>query len=255
MKSKALLHLPLLAAALLLPACQNQAPHNPDLPDDFASGPGWVDLTLDDFINVNGNEDTWKQEGNVIVCSGKPNGGARSLKKYGNFELTVQWKHHEHAGNSGLFLWCPEQAFTDLPPGTLPRTGIEIQVLDLGYEENWEKSKGVPSDWFTSHGDIFPVGQASMTAATPMIEYTKADGTPYTVGKADSSRSFPTERVTNPAGEWNTYAVRAVDGEVTLWVNGIKVNRGFNCNPSHGYLALEAEGALIEFRDLRVREL
>lgn len=245
----------LACAALLLPSCQNANSDTPDLPTDFHSGSGWVDLTLDDFINVNGNADTWEQEGDVIVCSGKPNGGARSLKKYGNFELTVQWKHHEYAGNSGIFLWCPEQAFTDLPPGTLPRTGIEIQVLDLGYEENWEKSKGAPSNWFTSHGDIFPVGASSMTAETPQIEYTAADGTVYTVGKPNSSRSFPTQRLTKPAGEWNSYAVRAVDGEVTLWVNGTKVNRGFNCKPNHGYLALEAEGALIEFKGLRVREL
>jgi hypothetical protein len=241
-------------AALLFGACQN-APHNPDAPSTFGTGSGWVDLTLDDFINVNGNADTWIQEGDVIVCSGKPNGGARSMKQYGNFELTVSWKHHEHAGNSGIFLWCPEAAFTDLPPGTLPRTGIEVQVLDLGYEENWEASKGKPSDWFTSHGDVFPVGNASMTAETPQIDYVTAAGASYTVGNPKSSRSFPTERLVKPAGEWNTYAVRAVDGEVTLWVNGTKVNRGFNCKPSQGYLALEAEGALVEFRGLRVREL
>lgn len=250
------LHALTVGAGLLLSACQSTPnPHNPDLPADFTSGPGWVDLTLDDFVNVNGNDDTWRQEGNIIICSGKPNGGARTLKKYRNFELTVQWKHHEHAGNSGLFLWCPDQAFTDLPPGTLPRTGIEIQVLDLGYEENWEKSKGSPSNWFTSHGDIFPVGASSMTASAPQIEYTKADGTAYTVGKPTSSRSFPNPRVTNPAGQWNTYAVRAVDGVVDLWVNGVKVNQGLDCKPSYGYFALEAEGALIEFKDLRIREL
>ena len=142
-----------------------------------------------------------------------------------------------------------------LPPGTLPRTGIEVQVLDLGYETNWLREKGKHSDWFTSHGDVFPVGQASMTAFTPEITYTAEDGTRFTCGNQKSSRCFPTKRLTKPAGEWNHYYVRAIQGEVRLWVNGEEVSGGTKCTPSQGYLALEAEGARIEYRNLRLREL
>lgn len=244
----------LLGLAVLPAACCATAPHS-DLPAEFQTGGGWVDLNLSDFVNVNGTDETWKQEGDSIVCTGQPLGGARTHKQYTNFELTLEWKHHTHAGNSGVFLWCPEQAFTDLPAGSLPRTGIEVQVLDLGYEENWERDKGAPSGWFTSHGDVFPVGQSSMKAETPQIEYSKPDGTSYTVGNPDSSRSFPTKRLVRPAGEWNHYAIRAVDGVVTLWVNGEMVNRGFECSPATGYLALESEGALVEYRNIRLREL
>jgi hypothetical protein len=215
----------------------------------------WRTLTLADFVNVNGEPDTWTEHEGVIVCTGRPLGGARSREVYTNFELAFEWRHLEHAGNSGLFLWCPESAFTDLPPGQLPRTGIEVQVLDLGYESEWEAAHGAPSDWFTSHGDIFPVGEAQMTARTPSIEYVDADGSRYTVGNATSSRSFPTQRRVRPAGEWNHYKVRAVDGAVTLWVNGEEVNAGSGCVPATGYLALEAEGARVEFRNLRLREV
>jgi hypothetical protein len=38
-------------------------------------------------------------------------------------------------------------------------------------------------------------------------------------------------------------------------VNGEEVNAGTRCAPSTGYLALEAEGARVEFRNLRLREL
>ncbi len=224
-------------------------------PTTFATTEGWRQLTLDDFINVNGEADTWSEREGAIVCTGIPLGGARSREVYTDFELSVEWKHHEHAGNSGLFLWCPEQAFTDLPPGKLPRSGIEVQVLDLGYEENWQASKGAPSDWFTSHGDVFPVGDSSMQAVTPTIDYSAADGTTYTVGKPDGARSFPTQRLVRPAGEWNHYYLRAVDGELRLWVNGQEVNGARQCSPSSGYLALEAEGALVEFRELYIRGL
>jgi len=222
----------------------------------FVSGEGWAEVTLADLINVNGKADTWvESEGGSIVSTGRPLGGARTRKTYTNFEMVIEWKHHRAAGNSGVFLWCPESAFTDLPPGQLPRSGIEVQVLDLAYETNHEKAKGKPSNWFTSHGDVFPVGASKMKAFTPEITYNKPDGTPYKVGKPNSSRSFPTKRLTNGVGEWNHYYIRAINGEVRLWVNGEEVNGGNECVPSTGYLALEAEGSRVEFRNFRIREL
>ena len=217
-------------------------------------GTGWRALALADFVNVNGDADTWSEQDGVIRCTGKPLGGARTKTPMRNFELVVEWRHHTHGGNAGIFLWCPESAFTDLPKGSLPRHGIEVQVLDLGYEENWKKQHGARSDWFTSHGDVFPVGSSSMRAFTPRIEYTEAGDT-WTAGNPQSSRSVPTKRNTKPHGEWNHYYVRAVDGEVRLWVNGEEINGGRQCSPSEGYLALESEGALVEYRNLRIREL
>lgn len=227
-----------------------------ELPRAFIDGEGWRVLTLDDFVNVNGDGSTWSQEGDVIVCSGKPLGGARSKEQLTNFEMVLEWKHHAHAGNSGVFLWCPPSAFEALPPGDLPRTGIEVQVLDLGYEENHEaKNDGKPSNWFTSHGDIFPVGSdASMTAFHPEVEYER-EGVTYAVGNPTSSRSFPTQRLVRQAGEWNHYYIRAINGEVRLWVNGEEVNGGRECSPSTGYLALESEGSKVSFRNVRLRVL
>ncbi|MFT4538173.1 MAG: hypothetical protein ACI841_004901 [Planctomycetota bacterium] len=245
--------LPILA--LMTAAVSTYVSQSNDLSKAFIDGAGWQQLSLSDLVNVNGTPDTWTEVDGVITCTGKPLGGARTKQPYTNFEMVVEWKHHTHAGNSGVFLWCPESAFTDLPAGQLPRSGIEVQVLDLGYEENWEKSKGVPSDWFTSHGDVFPVGASKMKAFTPEIDYPNDSGGTYHVGNPKSSRSFPTGRFVRPAGEWNHYYIRAINGEVRLWVNGEEVNGGQSCEPATGYLALEAEGAKVEFRNMRVREL
>jgi 3-keto-disaccharide hydrolase len=242
----------LLLLALSFPAPR---PQESPLPRAHVTGEGWPALTLVDLVVVNGESDTWTERDGVIVGTGKPLGGARTRKSYVNFELVLEWRHLELAGNSGVFLWCPESAFTDLPKGQLPRSGIEVQVLDLGYEEDWLRSKGVRSDWFTSHGDVFPVGSSTMQPFTPVIEYRAPDGAKYTVGKPDGSRSFPTRRLTRPVGEWNHYYVRAIHGEVRLWVNGEEVNGGTRCEPATGYLALEAEGARVEYRNLRLREL
>ena len=206
------------------------------------NGPGWVELGEKDFAKVNGNGDTWTWKEGVLYCNGRPTCVLRTAKTYKNFEMVLQWCHRKHAGNSGVFVWTTEDSIkrlTDAGKGGLPK-GVEVQILDLGYEENWEKSKGKPSDWFTSHGDVFPVG-VKMKLFPPL--------------SANGSRSFPSKRVTKPHGNWNHYYIRAINGEVRLWVNGEEVSGGNGCDPSSGYLCLESEGAPIEFKNIRIREL
>tara|TARA_Y100000589_G_scaffold109314_1_gene103863 strand:+ start:2718 stop:3464 length:747 start_codon:yes stop_codon:yes gene_type:complete len=221
------------------------------------TGPGWRAMTEVDFTNVNCKPDTWSWgKDGLIKCTGNPVGVIRTKKMVTNLELVVQWRHLKHAGNSGVFLWAMPESIKNLEAGKgrLP-AGIEVQVLDLGYETNWEKNRGKPSDWFTSHGDVFPTGGARMKAFTPEITYTNKDGTKYVVGKPTSRRSFPTQRLTKGVGEWNHYYIRAINGEVRLWVNGVEVSGGTECQPATGYLCLESEGAPIEFKGLRIREL
>ena len=56
-------------------------------------------------------------------------------------------------------------------------------------------------------------------------------------------------------GEWNKYIVVAVDGTVKLSVNGKFVNGIRDSERKKGYLCLEAEGAEIHFRNIRIMEL
>lgn len=203
-------------------------------------GPGWRELTLDDFVNVNCNPDTWSSKDGVIACTGTPVGVIRSKQPLANFELVVQWKHLRPAGNSGVFVWVTEESLKDLAPGKLPH-GIEVQILDHGYTEQYEKQSGKKADWFTTNGDVFPVGKSDMTPFPPVAP--------------DGKRSFPSKNLSKGHGEWNHYYVRCINGEVRLWVNGEEVSGGTGCTPSTGYLALESEGSPIEFKHLRIREL
>lgn len=205
------------------------------------TGPGWVTLGLSDFVNVNCATNTWSEMDGVIACTGQPVGVTRSQKKYTNFELVVTWRHLTSGGNSGVFLWASDAALTGLKPGQLPPGGIEVQVLDHGYTEQYEKSSGKKADWFTSHGDVFPVGSSKMKPFPPM-----APG---------GQRSFPRKNLSLGTPEWNHYYVRAINGEVRLWVNGEEVSGGNDCEPATGYLCLESEGAPVEFKNLRIREL
>jgi hypothetical protein len=213
------------------------------LPRAFVDGegPDWRKLGEADFVNVNGNPDTWTWNDNAVACTGKPVGVIRSSKPFTNFELVVQWRHLKSGGNSGIFVWTSEAALKDLKPGELPPGGIEVQVLDHGYTEQYEQSTGRPADWFTTHGDVFPVGTANMK--------------PFPPTSPSGERSFPRKNFTKGVGRWNHYYIRCINGEVRLWVNGEEVSGGTDCDPRTGYLCLESEGAPVEFRDVRIREL
>lgn len=213
----------------------------PALPKAFidGTGPGWREWTLEDFVNVNCDEDTWKWEDGMFKCTGSPVGVIRSKEKVTNLELVVEWRHLKSAGNSGVFFWIPEASLKDLAKGSLPH-GIEVQVLDHGYTTEYEKS-GNKADWFTTNGDVFPVGVSDMKPFPPVAP--------------DGKRSFPTKNLSKGVGEWNHYYVRAVNGEVRLWVNGEEVSGGTGCTPATGFLALESEGSPVEFKNLRIREL
>ena len=198
------------------------------------------DSFSDEFVNANGDDDTWTADGGLIKCTGKPVGVLKSKQEFTNLELSLEWRHLA-AGNSGVFLWSPPEALENLPPGKLPPGGIEVQVLDHGLTAQYEKSTGKKADWFTTDGDVFPVGTSTMQ--------------PFPPTAPDGKRSFPTARHSRGTPDWNRYYVRAIDGEVRLWVNGHEVSGGTACAPATGFLCLESEGAPVEFRHLRIREL
>lgn len=205
-------------------------------------GPGWVELTGKDFLNVNCWTDTWKWEGSHVWCTGRPTGVIRYREMLTNFEFSCEWMHKKKGGNSGVFVWATPQSLINLTQGkgALPH-GIEVQVLDLGYREVYEKQYKKKGDWFTSHGDVFPVGPIKMKPFPPVAP--------------NGRRSFPSKETTLGINQWNHYYVRAIDGVVRLWVNGVEVSGGENISPASGFLCLESEGAPIEFRNLRLRKL
>jgi len=205
------------------------------------TGPGWKELALDDFQMVNGDEDTWSTSDGVIRCTGQPVGVTRTKEPVTNFELVAQWRHLKSGGNSGIFAWAPEEALKDLPKGKLPGGGIEVQVLDHGFREDYEKRTGKKADWFTTNGDVFPVGKSKMV--------------PFPPTSPNGQRSFPTKELSKRVNEWNHYYVRGINGEIRLWVNGEEVSGGQNCEPASGYLCLESEGAPVEFKNIRLRRL
>lgn len=231
-----------LVASLLVQNVDGSNAESPssDEPVDRAmidgSEDGFRPLTGDDFAQVNSAAETWSFKDKEIHCTGQPVSVLRTKKQYTNFELVAQWMHHKPAGNSGFFVWTTPESIRRLTEAGQPGLpdGIEVQVLDTAY------GQPNPADWYTSHGDVFPV-RVQMTPFAPL--------------SPDGSRSFPTKNLVRDHGHWNHYYIRAINGEVRLWVNGEEVSGGTECEPASGYLCLESEGSPITFRNLRIREL
>ena len=228
---------------VVMPAIAFCLGQEPSLPKAFVDGTGlgWRALGQEDFANVNCYPETWTWKNDLLSCTGQPIGVMRTQQLFSNFELVVEWRHLRPAGNSGVFVWVPEEALKELKPNVLPQGGIEVQMLDHGFAEQYEKKSGKKGDWFSTNGDIFAVGKSKLK--------------PFPPTSPNGSRSFPRKQLSKGVGEWNHYYVRAINGEVRLWVNGEEVSGGSDAEPRTGYLCLESEGSPIEFRNLRIRQL
>ncbi len=231
MKLRVTLSLALSAMTALTPVFAAEIP-KPDA-DGFVPMFNGRDLT--GWTNINCAPETWSVRDGKIHCTGKPVGGLRTVKQYENFIVELEWRHLQRSGNSGFFAWgSPINA-----PGVPFLRGIEVQILDQGYADDFAQKNGKKSDWFTTHGDVFAIHGATMNY----------------VGKTNGKRSFPTEDRSKPSPEWNHYRVVANNGSLRLHVNGKEVSGGDGANYRKGYLALESEGAPVEFRNLRIKEL
>lgn len=204
-------------------------------PDAEGFVPMFNGRDLSGWTNINCAPETWSVRDGNIYCTGKPVGGLRTVRQYENFIVELEWRHLQRSGNSGFFAWgSPINA-----PGVPFLRGIEVQILDHGYAEDFEKKNGKKADWFTTHGDVFAIHGATMNY----------------VGKTNGKRSFPTEDRSKPSPEWNHYRIVANNGSLRLHVNGKEISGGDDANYRKGYLALESEGAPVEFRNLRIKEL
>ena len=190
---------------------------------------------LTGWIPPDGSEKTWSVRDGILVCSGRPNGVMRTDRPYENFVLQVDWMHMEPAGNSGLYVW------SSAPPRP---SGIEIQILDLEWMNlqtpdavRLRESSPPPSIAFV-HGELIGVGGVKFVPDNPR-----------------GTRSMSIENRARGRGQWNTYAVVAIDGVLKLAVNGTFVNGASRVTQKKGFVGLQSEGAEIHFRNIKILEL
>lgn len=200
----------------------------------------WYDINTENSTNskpinwfqVNTDPETWRIENDILISTGLPIGVIRSEKEYENFIMHIEWKHMEAGGNSGTFVWS-----SAVPGDNRLPDGVEVQMLELDWVNQNIRDDVKPPIAYV-HGELFGVGGVEVIPDNPR-------------GK----RSKSVENRCKGKGEWNTYDVVCVDGTIKLSVNGKFVNGISKASQKKGFICLEAEGAEIHFRNLRIVEL
>ena len=205
----------------------------------FGQGSQWNDVVENNkksqplkWFQVNTEATTWKKEKNVLVCSGLPIGVVRSEKEYENFIMHVEWRHMTPGGNSGTFVWSK----ADPGKNRLP-DGVEVQMLDPAWVDLNTKDGVRPPEAYV-HGELFGVGGVEIVPDNPR-----------------GVRSKSNENRVTGNQTWNTYDVVCVDGTIKLSVNGKFVNGITKSTQKKGYICLEAEGAEVQFRNIKIISL
>lgn len=163
-------------------------------------------------------DQVWSVRDGVLRCEGQPIGYLYTEEQYTDYELTLEWRGDPTTGpgNSGVLLRVQE------PHRVWPRS-IEAQ-LHSG-----------------NAGDIWNI------ESFPLL--TDPD---RTSGRRTIKRLPSNER---PLGEWNQYRIRVHGAKITLEVNGEIQNTADWAAPWPGAIALQSEGAVIEFRNINLRPI
>ena len=161
---------------------------------------------------------TWFVDDTILRCTGSPVGYLATVDEFTDFELEVDWRFDPKKG-----------------PGN---SGVLLRVAKK--DEVWPKSMEAQLNSGDA-GDIWNIGDfpAKTDAARTEGRRTKK------MGKCSE----------DPIGGWNSYRIVMDGGKLELYVNGQLQNVATDVERVPGRIALQSEGAWIEFRMVRIRPL
>jgi len=163
----------------------------------------------------------WKVEDGILRCSGATRGYVRTRMAYADYKLTVEWRWPGGKGNSGILLHIINQ------DQVWPKC-IEAQL-----------ATGRAGDLAFFHDSR---SKEELVSRNPK-------------GLSTGRLARPGESAEKPLGEWNTFEITAAGDTLTLTVNGVKVNHITGVVPAAGMIALQSEGAPIDFRNFTLTPL
>ena len=167
----------------------------------------------------------------LLVSLGTPGGHLISEKSYENYILEFEYRFAGKPGNCGVLVHAstPRALY-----GMFPKS-IEVQMMHSNAGDFWciqediqvddmVKRRGPKENWGISEGKERRI-----------------------LNLTDDSEK--------PLGEWNRMKIKCEGDRVTVWVNGVLVNDGYGATVQKGQIALQAEGAEVEFKGLMLTSL
>lgn len=188
---------------------------------------------------------TWSVANSVIKCTGIPAGYIRTEGRYRNYRLTVEWRWlpgemplnaqgRPRGRNSGVLV------HVQAPDGVWPKS-LEAQLAADNAGDYWVIG-GVDTAQHATAREKAIAAAGSDEAALKQARGNRR----YAKSQPSSERSL---------GEWNTYEITCAGDTVTVKVNGVEQNRATAVTVQEGHIALQSEGAPIEFRNVKLEPL
>jgi 3-keto-disaccharide hydrolase len=169
----------------------------------------------------------------MLVSLGRPRGHLLTESTYRDYRLEVEYRFPGKPGNCGVLVHASRlRALSRMFPQS-----IEVQMNSGHAGDFWciEENIEVPD----------------METRRP-----RKEGQKYGGSEGDARRILNlTDTSEKPVGEWNTMIVEARGRTLKVWVNGDLVNEGFNSTADRGRIAIQAEGAEVEFRRVQIGPL
>jgi hypothetical protein len=141
--------------------------------------------------------------------------------------------------------WKVKDGVIALSGGGSPHLATEHEYADFELRLEWRALR----DKYNS-GVYVRSGQK---IGANQLNLAKGDEGHLIGGKADGAKKVP--ELQKPAGEWNEWRILAKGDKLTFWCNGKLAWEATGFKPAKGYIGLQAEGAPMEFRNLRLREI
>ena len=163
-----------------------------------------------------------------LVSLGTPKGHVITNKNYEDYRLEVKYRFAGEPGNCGVLVHAstPRSLYKMFP------RSIEVQM----YHEN-------AGDFWCIVADIKVPNMVERRG--PKEEWGITEGKKRRIlNLTDGSEK--------PLGQWNEMAVECLDNKIKVWLNGDLVNYGYESTVNSGQIALQAEGAEVEFEYVRL---
>ena len=169
----------------------------------------------------------------MLVSLGEPQGHLVTKQTYRDYRLEAEYRFPGKPGNCGILVHAsrPRALYKMFPQS------IEVQM-----------NSGDAGDFWCIQENIEVADMEKRRPRKPGEKWGGAEG--------DARRILNlTDGSEKPLGQWNTMVIEARGRSVTVWVNGDLVNNGVNATADHGRIAIQAEGAEVEFRRVEIGPL
>lgn len=164
----------------------------------------------------------------MLVSLGDPRGHLITDEEYSDYRLDVEYRFPGEPGNCGVLVHAstPRALYEMFPQS------IEVQMM----HEN-------AGDFWVIVEDI----------TVPNMVDRRGPEEEWGIREGENRRIVNlTDDSENPLGEWNRMMIETLGDSVKVWVNGDLVNFGYDATAESGHIALQAEGAEVEFRKVEL---